>query len=244
MKRKSYVRKRGRVAKRGQYGATNFGSLAHTGFRNNRVPYRRWLRTALRATDNQQHYRSIQTLAAVVVSGAATGTWTGMRAGIPGSFWTTTGGFVNTEGWSAIPTFISDLYIRGGKLDLIVTNTNTGNLLEVTTWVGRFKSRAYTSAIPASTTNDAAWDPSLIADFQGLYSFSKPVVSVVLPLNSCTRTEYVSGKKVDLGQWNSDVEPGRPFWIIKLVNLNSAAAMNTNIESRHSISFSGDATAP
>lgn len=248
MKRRTTYRKktfsRKRVAPRGFLSSTgNDRGLRLTGFRNKHIPYRSWLRNTIRATDNQQHFRTLQTLAAPITTGAVTGTWVGYRFALSQLFWTTGGGYQNQDVSGAV-IFPGDLFIRGGKYECIISNPASAvNVVEVTTWMATTKLKPVFGAIAARTTLDPAWDPSADADFQSLWSFGKPVVTVLKPGETCSRVEFQSGQKIDQQLYNTD-GCQRKMWVFKFVNLTVAAATTLTIETRHNVSFTGDMTAP
>lgn len=239
-KRKRYATGRKRAASAAYNTVSNASRpLRLNGFRNKHIPYRAWMRNQIRATDNMQHFRSIQTLVGTVTTGAATGTWVGYRFCLSQLFWTTGGGFqpLDTAGSVVFPT---DLMVRGGKYDVIISNLDEGaRTVEVTSWLAKTKTKPVFSNIAARTTLDAAWDPSCDVDFQTYWSFGKPVTNILEFGDTCSRVEFQPTQKIDQGIFNTD-GCERFMWIFKVVNVASMTATTVQIESRHSVSFTGD----
>jgi hypothetical protein len=214
------------------------------GFKRKRFNRPAYLRRLKTASDASQHYRTVITTTAVPqVPLAIAQATVNAYPFVADSFWTAAGGLITLDFTSA--NFAgTDLYLRGGQSRITVTNigptgaTSAVSAVQVTVW--RARAKASGATLPAALLTDDLWDPSLIADFQNNFIFTKPTHFLLKPNESVERYEYVQGRKVDATQWNL-LGNSRDIWFVKTSQvIGTAAAINVNVSVGHNCSFSGD----
>jgi len=218
--------------------------FTRVGFKRKRFNRPAYLRRLKTASDSSQHYRSVlTTTAAPQVPLAIAQATVNAYPFVADSFWTAAGGLQTLDFTSA--TFAgTDVYLRGGQSRITVTNigptvpTSAVSAVQVTIWRARVKATG--AVLPAALLTDDMWDPSLIAEFQNNYVFTKPTHFLLKPNETIERYEYIQGRKIDQSQWNA-LGNNRDVWFIKASQaIGSAAAVNINVSVGHNASFSGD----
>jgi hypothetical protein len=239
LRSRRFVKRPGLLVNAGEHD-----KFTRVGFKRKRFNRPAYLRRLKTASDASQHYRSVITTSAVppvplAVSSASVNAY----PFIADSFWTVAGGLNALDFTSA--TFAgTDLYLRGGQSRITVTNigptgaTSAVGAVQISIW--RARAKASGATLPAALTTDDLWDPSLIADFQNNFVFTKPTHFLVKPNESVERYEFVQGRKVDATQWNL-LGNNRDIWFVKASQaVGSVAAININVSVGHNVSFSGD----
>jgi len=216
-------------------------------FKHKRFNRKAFIRRQKIASDASQHYRSVlTTLASPLVPGGAFSASVNAYPFTADSFWTTPGGLQVLDSTSVGgPTFGgTDLFLRGGQSRIGITNvgitpnTTPVSAIRVTIW--RAISKAANPPIPANLTVDELWDPSILADFQNNYIFTKPTQFIIQPNETIERTEYIKGRKIDQTLYNTD-SMRRELWFVKVAQaVSTPLAVNTQITVGHNLAFSGD----
>jgi hypothetical protein len=163
-------------------------------------------------------------------------------------FWTASGGAVQQDVGAGVPQFAGEIVLRGGKFECNFHNQETSDL-KVKIWTGFTVARPDNDPVifPA-TPVDAAWDPTLQADFQKKFAkvrFAREVI--VEGGNSYNFVTRIRVQKVDKVLWN----PGstavcglHPILLYTLCSVGHENANAVSITKAFNISFSADAVTP
>jgi len=145
--------------------AGNFGS---SGFRTRRTSRRQWRNLLWRETQSKQHWRSNLSASTPITTQSSPDLVDVVTAQAIGTnFWTTAGGTVPAETGVAVPGFVGDIVLRGGKSTISfcnISNADTGDACRVRLWMVWTITRPEFSLVPATPVPNA-WDPSMIPDF-------------------------------------------------------------------------------
>jgi len=276
--RRRYVRKnyRRRAYGRRPYTSLITGTSAATSrpgsanYRRKRVSRRTIKRRRIAASDAALHHRSTNTTVAAFNTAVSVGTSAvhfmflvpdNVVSGTTrGGFWTTVGGLIPRHGDSTATDFGNgDLFIRGGKSTLVVTNLSAqpgfaaGAPILVRTWRGRTKTRPSSPLFPqlgVGATTAAVrggWDPSIPTqsgstiddDPYRQFSFWDMKTIHLESGQSFERIAFIRSQKVSPDTWWND-NGFRDFWIIMVQTLVNGSAAPYQWQVTDNLSFSGD----
>jgi len=211
-----------------------------------RVPARAWRKALWDSTLTKSHYRSRNTIVTTQTTGTTAGTGSVSQsfaesgAAATDSFWLSANGAQEIDVGSGVPTFNSDIILRGGKIGMTmsVLDAVTDTIL-VRCWL------VFTNADPdvavLTTPQSMAWDPSSSADFATRYGTIVAYKQAYLKYNQSvfTMEHRVRPRKIDA---NVHEVAGKSYvWLTHAVNLTSTTDVTVNKYKTYNFSFSGDA---
>lgn len=229
--RRKMSRKTGRSG-RILYSDTNKGSSDWMK-RRRRTSVRAYRSKLLRASADADHDRSVYAAGAVtkpLPSNPALKHVSYLGQPIRNSFWTSAGGYTGTK------TFVkNDLTLRGGTIKQYIYNPNEHPLRV------EFYEIWSKELVPGWTDGDynAAWDPTLIDDFQRYFKLG---ATKIITINPHTRVNFnwtIKPQKVDQSIFNAGCK--RVMYFMAIQSSVAGAGQNAIYSAQHSLSFVGDA---
>lgn len=246
----------GRSGNKDQYLTSTAGSSAGGwNYKRKRLNKRAWVRRMQAASNAGQKHRSNNALqftfnTALVRQQQRVFFVPCITDTVANPFWTTLGGLVVNDGDSATTSFgDGDLYLRGGKSTLTLTNTltaniNNGDSVKVRTWRCRTTTFGVPLATPFIVSQD--WDPTLPdpalgnTDTWRLYKILDNVDVILKANETYERSTVLRSMKVD--QSAHLANQSREFWIVSVGNISNNVATNIQAITSHNLSFTGDRT--
>lgn len=250
--------------------ATSTSYPGATNYRKRRVPLRVIKRRRLVASDAALHHRSVNG-----VTGAFNTPTSSNACGISfiqiipdnpisgsalGAFWTINGGLIPRHGDSSADFGRGDLFIRGGKSVLVITNLSAqpsfsvGAPIRVRTWRARTKAFGAPGLLPlqgisaSNASLKSGWDPSIPTQVPGtaitedpyrLFSFWDEKTIQLETGQSFERTSFIPSQKVNQGAYFEE-NNYRDFWIISVQTLTSGTFAPYQWTVTSNLSFTGD----
>lgn len=230
---------------------TDYTSLAtrgtSIGFRGRKTTRRAYKRHIWNSTIFKTHWRSIQTLASGFTTPASDATafvsvFNMYRE--TNAFYVTAGGALPTDTGGAVPQFVGDVILRGGKYEMTIHNSSD-NDVKITLY------RMMTVNEPDfGTANDwpadgltavpQAWDPTTVPNVNTQVGKTWMAREVTLEGgNSYTFVTRFKMQKIDKDVYAADSKA--PYMIVKYGNVGTATANSIVIKRSYNLSFSGDA---
>ena len=199
------------------------------------------------STLQKAHYRSTGNTTSTLPSSATVGIGAvqviqPLFIGTPGpttAFWTSTGGLQPLDTGVAVPTFDSDIILRGGRIGMTFvaaeTVTDDVGITMYTVWTAK---NADFTKVPSTITWGGNLDSAPdFAEFGKILNKQEYIVNNRYPAVQVERRLKV--QKID----QNDFEEGgsQIVYIAVLTNLVNSAAVNINFIVHHDVSFSADA---
>ena len=146
--------------------ATGGSSAGGWNYKRKRFNKKRWVRQLRTASDALQKHRSNNALpfilpSAIVSQQMRVNFYAGITEPAATGFWQTAGGLVVLDGDTAATDFGGgDLYIRGGKCTITITNLSAnGSIIKLRTW--KIRTTGNGAVLASNFVVSQDWDPSL-----------------------------------------------------------------------------------
>lgn len=225
--------------------SAQLGNVKSIGFRSRRMSRSAWRRALWRDTLFKQHWRSLesgsQTLnAPASIDDAELGYLPALNA----SFWTAGGGTVASDVGGTVPLFTGDIVLRGGISKIQFSNNAVSDSIRVKLYmVWANTSPTVAGVLPAGgSIVDAAWDPSLLADFARFGKVIGQREFIIVPGQRPTEVSYrYKPRKVDQVVFNNLGEQLFWMWTINQMSNVDGGTQAVTVQRSHNVSFSGDA---
>ena len=233
------------------YGTTFNKTRVASGlqYRGRKLRPRMWRASLWRSTRHLPHYRSNSTTITTPATPAVQGSGVVVQiaplvtaAGGSG-FWQAAGGAVELDTGEGIPTFRSDLVIRGGKIGIAINFAATVvDVMMVKVW--HFFTKPDPNVGLILSPQPLGWDPTISADvteeYGRLIGYKEAMINgndQSLVVEARLRTQ-----KIDIEDFLASVGSQNVF-VVQITNMTSATAVTAQILRYHNLSFTGDAIA-
>jgi len=220
------------------------GSANSFGFRTKRISGRAYRSRLWNDSLMKTHYRSnnsVGTTLTAPLSGAQVSvTLFSAMASTASPFWTVAGGAQSADTAIPVPTFSSDIILRGGQIGLRISN----NVVDATPMeVNIFLLYSNNNpTLPALANQPMGWEPSQVADFK--LSFGRIVMRKKVLLENANVVEVnhrLRVQKIDQSDWANNSR--RFYWMVTTASTETLlVAASASCFSYWNCSFSADAT--